>query len=81
MPFSVLKLFKIGVGPSLSHKLGPMTAAADFISRVAPLTPARVVAELFGSLALTGKGHATDCAIILANALMRANRPWTQKMA
>jgi len=65
MPFSVFELFKIGVGPSSSHTMGPMTAAADFITRAAPLAPARVVAELFGSLALTGKGHATDSAIIL----------------
>jgi L-serine dehydratase len=65
MPFSVFELFKIGVGPSSSHTMGPMSAAADFIARVASLAPARVAAELFGSLALTGKGHATDSAIIL----------------
>ena len=65
MPFSVFDLFKIGVGPSSSHTMGPMTAAADFIARAAPLGPMRVTAELFGSLALTGKGHATDSAVIL----------------
>ncbi|GGE01659.1 L-serine dehydratase [Polymorphobacter glacialis] len=65
MPFSVFELFKIGVGPSSSHTMGPMTAAADFAARAAGLRPARVMAELFGSLALTGKGHATDGAVIL----------------
>ena len=65
MPFSVFDLFKIGVGPSSSHTMGPMTAAADFAARAAPFQPARIVAELFGSLALTGKGHATDSAVIL----------------
>jgi L-serine dehydratase len=71
MPYSVFDLFKIGVGPSSSHTMGPMTAAADFAARVAPLAPARVVAELFGSLALTGKGHATDSAVLLGLSGMR----------
>ena len=65
MVTSVFDLFKIGVGPSSSHTMGPMTAAADFARDAAPLNPARVQAELFGSLALTGKGHATDKAVIL----------------
>ncbi len=65
MVTSVFDLFKIGVGPSSSHTMGPMTAAADFARDAAPLRPARVQAELFGSLALTGKGHATDKAVIL----------------
>ena len=65
MVASVFELFKIGVGPSSSHTMGPMTAAADFATRVAGLAPARVRAELFGSLALTGKGHATDSAVLL----------------
>lgn len=65
MPHSVFELFKIGVGPSSSHTMGPMSAAADFAAAVAPLAPARVSAELFGSLALTGKGHATDTAVLL----------------
>ncbi len=65
MWFSVFELFKIGIGPSSSHTMGPMTAAADFIARVTPLGPARIMAELFGSLALTGKGHATDSAVVL----------------
>ncbi|KPF62654.1 serine dehydratase [alpha proteobacterium AAP81b] len=65
MVASVFELFKIGVGPSSSHTMGPMTAAADFAARAAPLAPVRVTAELFGSLALTGKGHATDRAVLL----------------
>ncbi len=71
MPYSVFELFKIGVGPSSSHTMGPMTAAADFASRVVALQPARVVVELFGSLALTGKGHATDSAVLLGLAGVR----------
>ena len=65
MVASVFDLFKIGVGPSSSHTMGPMTAAADFAAGLAELPVARVEAELFGSLALTGKGHATDSAVIL----------------
>ncbi len=65
MVASVFELFKIGVGPSSSHTMGPMTAAADFAARAALLAPVRVRAELFGSLALTGKGHATDRAVLL----------------
>ncbi len=71
MVASVFELFKIGVGPSSSHTMGPMTAAADFAARAARLCPARVVAELFGSLALTGKGHATDSAVLLGLAGQR----------
>ncbi len=65
MVASVFDLFKIGVGPSSSHTMGPMTAAADFAAGVADLPVARVTAALYGSLALTGKGHATDSAVIL----------------
>lgn len=65
MVASVFDLFKIGVGPSSSHTMGPMTAAADFAAGLAGRPVARVQAELFGSLALTGKGHATDSAVIL----------------
>ena len=64
MATSTFDLFKIGVGPSSSHTMGPMTAAADFAGRVAGRA-ARVEVSLFGSLALTGKGHATDRAILL----------------
>jgi L-serine dehydratase len=67
MPFSTFDLFKIGVGPSSSHTMGPMTAAARFIERLGTRLPAvaRVTADLYGSLALTGKGHATDRAVLL----------------
>lgn len=59
-------LFRIGVGPSSSHTVGPMLAAASFAAGLKPARPVdRVVVELFGSLALTGKGHGTDTAVIL----------------
>src|SRR5271166_6467237 len=66
---SVFELFKIGVGPSSSHTVGPMKAASIFASRLvdrgAIESVATVEATLFGSLAFTGKGHATDKAVIL----------------
>ena len=67
MVASVFDLFKIGVGPSSSHTMGPMTAAADFVARLAPVMPrvSRIDTALYGSLALTGKGHASDTAILL----------------
>lgn len=64
MVTSTFELFKIGVGPSSSHTMGPMTAAADLVSRLDERT-ARVEVLLYGSLALTGKGHAADRAILL----------------
>ena len=70
MPISTFELFKIGIGPSSSHTVGPMRAAARFVSRwlVEPgrlQEVARVSAEVFGSLAMTGRGHGTDKAILL----------------
>jgi L-serine dehydratase len=69
MSVSVFDIFKIGIGPSSSHTVGPMKAAAAFISgleeRGALPRIARVSAELFGSLALTGVGHGTDQAVLL----------------
>jgi L-serine dehydratase len=69
MVASVFDLFKIGVGPSSSHTMGPMTAAADFARRLSDAgiidRVVRVDAALYGSLALTGKGHATDRAVLL----------------
>ena len=63
---SLTDLFTIGVGPSSSHTVGPMRAAADFAARALGRgEPERVVCRLYGSLALTGKGHATDRAIVL----------------
>src|ERR1700721_3950739 len=66
---SAFDLFKLGVGPSSSHTMGPMTAAGRFVGRLRECgrlaSVARVETALFGSLALTGKGHATDRAVIL----------------
>ena len=66
MDMSVFDLFKIGIGPSSSHTVGPMVAARRFLLDSAPLDDVtEVKAELYGSLALTGIGHATDKAVIL----------------
>lgn len=73
MFLSVFDLFKIGIGPSSSHTMGPMTAAARFLSELASgdwPRPAgakvdRLGASLHGSLAFTGIGHGTDRAVIL----------------
>jgi L-serine dehydratase len=63
---SVTDLFTIGIGPSSSHTVGPMRAAQHFAERVtAEGAPERIVCRLYGSLALTGKGHATDRAIMV----------------
>ena len=72
---SVFDLFKIGIGPSSSHTIGPMRAAYAFRNSVvaAALSPrmARLRATLFGSLAWTGRGHATDKAVVLGLLGMR----------
>lgn len=72
MFISVLDLFKIGIGPSSSHTLGPMVAAYDFIGRIkkqkfneSNTHDAFVRCTLKGSLAFTGKGHSTDRAVAL----------------
>ena len=67
MFLSVFDLFKIGVGPSSSHTMGPMVAGARFLEalRNSPFQPHGLRARLHGSLAFTGKGHATDRATIL----------------
>lgn len=67
MFLSVFDMFKVGIGPSSSHTMGPMVAAARFLDRLrkAPFTVAGVRASLHGSLAFTGVGHATDRATIL----------------
>jgi L-serine dehydratase len=66
---SLFEIFKIGIGPSSSHTVGPMRAAAAFALhlREAGLLrkTARVEAHLYGSLALTGHGHGTDRAVLL----------------
>jgi len=73
MFLSVFDIFKIGIGPSSSHTIGPMVAAARFLDDLrggAEKIPGagqlhRLSASLHGSLAFTGKGHATDRAVIL----------------
>jgi L-serine dehydratase len=63
---SIFDLFKPGIGPSSSHTVGPMRAAQRFASGLADLARVeRVRVELFGSLALTGRGHGTDRAVML----------------
>ncbi|MEO0379028.1 MAG: L-serine ammonia-lyase [Pseudomonadota bacterium] len=67
MFLSVFEMFKVGIGPSSSHTMGPMVAAARFLDmmRASPFQFAGVRASLHGSLAFTGVGHATDRATIL----------------
>ena len=72
MFISVLDLFKIGIGPSSSHTMGPMVAAKDFRGRIQTFVTSHPVPDflqvrctLRGSLAFTGKGHATDRAVTL----------------
>jgi len=72
MYISVLDLFKIGIGPSSSHTLGPMVAAYDFIDRIkdqkfieSSIKEAFIRCTLKGALAFTGKGHSTDHAVAL----------------
>ncbi|MBZ0217192.1 MAG: hypothetical protein K8F25_11600, partial [Fimbriimonadaceae bacterium] len=66
-PLSIVSLFRIGIGPSSSHTMGPMTAAAEFVEGLQPVKDKirRLSATVFGSLAWTGKGHGTDRAIAL----------------
>jgi L-serine dehydratase len=69
MAISVFNLFTIGIGPSSSHSIGPMRAARQFIERMRDAGVldrcAAVEVRLYGSLALTGKGHGTDKAVLL----------------
>lgn len=69
MAVSAFDLFKIGIGPSSSHTVGPMRAAARFARRLERKglleRVARVRAELYGSLGATGRGHGTDTAVLL----------------
>ncbi len=69
MAISVFELFKIGIGPSSSHTVGPMRAALQFATGLKEqgLLPqtAAVKAELYGSLGATGKGHGSDKAVLL----------------
>ncbi len=67
MFLSVFEMFKVGVGPSSSHTMGPMVAAGRFLEllRASPFRAHGLRASLHGSLAFTGVGHATDRAVIL----------------
>ena len=69
MAVSIFDLFKIGIGPSSSHTVGPMRAASIFALRLAQADVlsqvARIQVELFGSLGHTGRGHGTDRAVLL----------------
>ena len=66
---STFDMFKIGVGPSSSHTVGPMNAGKAFIDELSAQgflsRTSRLLVDLYGSLSLTGKGHATDQAVIM----------------
>lgn len=65
MFISIFDLFKIGIGPSSSHTMGPMVAANRFLDLLAEVKiPVHITCTLYGSLAFTGKGHGTDKAVI-----------------
>lgn len=69
MAISVFDIFKIGIGPSSSHTVGPMRAALQFVSKLEQQgligQAKRLRVELYGSLGATGKGHGTDKAVLL----------------
>jgi L-serine dehydratase len=69
MTISAFDLFKIGIGPSSSHTVGPMVAAAQFtaglVAQNTLANVAKIKAEMFGSLGLTGNGHGTPKAVVL----------------
>jgi len=78
MSLSVLDIFKVGIGPSSSHTMGPMNAACAFVADLTAMgvleRTVKVGAQVYGSLALTGRGHCTDRAILLG---LEGNRPDT----
>ena len=65
MPTSVFDLFKIGIGPSSSHKVGSMKASSLFLQHLSLSQVTRIQVDLYGSLGLTGKGHGNDKAVLL----------------
>ena len=79
MRISAFDLFKIGIGPSSSHTVGPMRAALTFVESLHNTgllqNVERVKAELFGSLGATGKGHGSPEAIILGLPVLRRPFP------
>ncbi len=76
MAVSVFDLFKVGIGPSSSHTVGPMRAAGRFLDglrRDGELeSTARVTCDLYGSLGATGKGHGSDTAVLMG---LEGHRP------
>ena len=78
MSISVFDLFKIGIGPSSSHTVGPMLAAAEFAHHLQQHGTAEKVhnirVDLFGSLSATGIGHGTDKSVIVG---LMGERPAT----
>ncbi|WP_432696168.1 L-serine ammonia-lyase [Marinobacterium sp. YM272] len=76
MALSIFDLFKVGIGPSSSHTVGPMIAAHRFVDELVQAglkeQTASLQVQLYGSLAMTGKGHATDTAVMLG---LCAERP------
>jgi L-serine dehydratase len=78
MPHSIFDIFKIGIGPSSSHTVGPMIAAGRFVTELESIgqfnQTATVTVDLYGSLALTGKGHGTDRALLAG---LEGERPET----
>ena len=77
MSLSVFDLFKIGIGPSSSHTVGPMRAAARFAEGLRRddllTTTACVKVELYGSLGATGKGHGSDKAVDRKSTRLNSN--------
>lgn len=78
---SVFEIFKIGIGPSSSHTVGPMKASKAFIDQLINdgkmTSVTNIVADIYGSLSLTGKGHQTDIAIIMG---LAGEKPDTVKI-
>lgn len=65
-PLSVFDMFRIGIGPSSSHTVGPMRAGLAFTTELTTLKPpSHITIDLFGSLGATGRGHSTDRAVLL----------------
>src|SRR6201990_3650198 len=68
MSLSVFDIFKVGIGPSSSHTMGPMRAAREFALRLKRdgllSATSQIAVRLYGSLALTGLGHGTDRAVL-----------------
>lgn len=85
MNLSIFDLFSIGIGPSSSHTVGPMRAANAFVSQLIEKNffsqSIRILSDVYGSLALTGKGHGTDFAIINGLAGMSPETVTPEKVA